>query len=195
MGRLEVHRSGSGFLLGWFFLAVSLLTAGSAVWSSGYNADRRWAAGGIAIAIAAGSYLFGLRPAVEEESALLRVKNPLRNFEVPWAALSDARVTDVLLLDTSKGQIRCFAVPRRRGSRPKGSSLFGFGQSLVMPVEHRPVLTVQSGSQAVAARLLELAAEYRRANEPAEVRSELSVAAVASSVFLVLGVVIAVALW
>ena len=195
MARLEVHRSGGGFLLGWFFLAISLLTAGSAVFSSGYSADRRWAAGGVALAIAAGAYVFGIRPAVEEEAALLRVKNPLRNLEVPWAAIVDVRVSDVLLLETSAGQIRCFAVPRRRGARPKGSSLFGFGQSLVTPVEHRPVVTAQSGSQAVAARLVELASEYRRANDPAEVREQFSTFALASIALLVIGGTVGVVLW
>lgn len=63
-------------------------------------------------------YLLGVRPAVVEGPNALEVRNPLRTTVIPWAAVEDVDVTDVLRVryggPDHETYVRCFAVPRRR---------------------------------------------------------------------------------
>jgi hypothetical protein len=59
-------------------------------------------------------YLLGLRPAVAEAVDAVEVRNPLRTTRIPWAAVTDVDVTDVLRVHAGEVVVRCFALPRRR---------------------------------------------------------------------------------
>ena len=66
------------------------------------------------LAVTAAAYVLGMRPAVLEGPAAVEVRNPMRTTVVPWDALTDADVVDVLRLRAGDREVRCFAVPRRR---------------------------------------------------------------------------------
>ncbi len=63
-------------------------------------------------------YVLGVRPALVEGPNALEVRNPLRTTVIPWAAVEDVDVTDVLRVryggPDHETHLRCFAVPRRR---------------------------------------------------------------------------------
>jgi hypothetical protein len=62
-------------------------------------------------------YLLGVRPRLVEGPNALEVRNPLRTTFIPWAAVDDVDVTDVLRIrygGDDETYLRCFAVPRRR---------------------------------------------------------------------------------
>lgn len=75
-------------------------------------------------------YVLGVRPAVVEEPTALEVRNPLRTTVVPWAAVSDVDVTDVLRVRYGETYLRCFAVPRRRPAPSMLRSATTTGQML-----------------------------------------------------------------
>ena len=60
-------------------------------------------------------YVLGLRPAVLEGPLVVEVRNPLRTTIVPWSAVTEVDVVDVMrILRHGEQEVRCFAVPRRR---------------------------------------------------------------------------------
>lgn len=60
-------------------------------------------------------YVLGLRPALLEGPLALEVRNPLRTTIVPWSAVTEVDVVDVLRIRVGdRDEVRCFAVPRRR---------------------------------------------------------------------------------
>lgn len=79
-------------------------------------------------------YLLGLRPRVVEGPNALEVRNPLRTTIVPWAAVDDVDVTDVLRVryggEDHQRYLRCFAVPRRRPAPSMLRSAATTGQML-----------------------------------------------------------------
>jgi len=83
------------------------------VWRRGQLGAYGWSVCAM-LAIVPLAYVFGVRPAVLEAPAGLEVRNPLRTTVMPWTAVSDVDVVDVLRVRSGEQYVRCFAVPRRR---------------------------------------------------------------------------------
>jgi hypothetical protein len=112
------------------------------------------------------AYVFGVRPAVIEDLRGVTVLNPLRTSEIPWAAITDVDVVDVLRVHTADATVRCFAVPRRR-PRPAKLQLsprnYGF-PAVPGDVARRDALNTPAGvsrADYIASRLLDKAKEQR----------------------------------
>jgi hypothetical protein len=195
VAEFEVHRSGAAFALGWFTIIVAIGTAVSSALSGGLSADRRVAAVAAAIALGAAGYLFGLRPAVEEEPGRLVVKNLLRDVELPWDAVEDVSVSDVLILVTTVGRIRCYAVPRRAGHRRMSSSIIGFGQHLVERGGYSPPPPSTTDTAAVGDRLRDMVHRLGSRKSDVVAAQTWSRQGVAALVLLAAGLVTAVGLW
>jgi hypothetical protein len=78
-------------------------------------------------------YVLGIRPAVLEGPNALEVRNPLRTTIVPWGAVDDVDVVDVLRIrygGEHERYVRCFAVPRRRPAPTMLRSASTTGQML-----------------------------------------------------------------
>lgn len=111
------------------------------------------------------SYVLGLRPGVLEEIDGVLVRNPLRSTRVPWGAITNVDVTDVLRIHAGDQTIRCFAVPRRRPTPSRGgatSDRFGFSGMTPSPfglgrASGGPLI---GRADAVASRLREQAERY-----------------------------------
>lgn len=157
MANVRTHRLVLGQGLAWAWLAVAVVFAVDAV----RRADGRQLAV-ILLALAAGSmvaYVFGLRPAVVEEPAALVVVNPVRTTQVPWTAVTDVDVADVLRVHAGTTVVRCFAVPRtRRRVVAGGGGGFGLGFGSGLPrAEPEGGGPSLGRSDVVQARLLDVA--------------------------------------
>jgi Bacterial PH domain len=116
------------------------------------------------LAVPAAAYVLGMRPGVLEGPAAIEVRNPMRTTVVPWDALTDVDVADVLRLRVGDREVRCFAVPRRRPSMTGVRSAMSTGFMLPAkdPGRGWEPEAGQPRAQALAQRLRDLAAEHRR---------------------------------
>jgi hypothetical protein len=121
------HRLTSGRFVAFFIMGVTIYGAADAV--------RRHQLGDAApvvlvlVGISLIAYVLGVRPAVIEDLRGIIVRNPVRTSEIPWGAVIDVDVVDVLRVHTDSGVVRCFSVPRRRPhyARPQATpKAYGF---------------------------------------------------------------------
>jgi hypothetical protein len=106
-------------------------------------------------------YVLGVRPRLVEGPNALEVHNPLRTTVVPWAAVDDVDVTDVLRIrygGEHETYLRCFAVPRRRPAPSMLRSASTTGQILPAknPEQGWQPPTGQPRAAALAQRLKDL---------------------------------------
>lgn len=117
---LRVHRLGMGRLVGTTIAVVALLGLLDLVRRGQLGGDDL-PLGLLCLALIGLCYLLGLRPAVLELSEALVVRNPLRTAMIPWPAITEVTITDVVVVSAGEQEVRCFALPRRgRGGRPSG---------------------------------------------------------------------------
>lgn len=149
MANVRTHRLGLGQGLAWAWFAVAVVFAVDAV----RRADGRDLLVILLVLTAASlvAYVFGLRPAVVEEPTRVLVVNPMRTVAVPWAAVTDVDVTDVLRVHAGPSVVRCFAVPR---SRMRSGPSAGFGLGLPRAEAADAGGRAPSRSDVVQARLL-----------------------------------------
>ena len=129
---LRMHRLGAGRGVAWLFTLLAVAAILDIV------IQRPVERSGVAIAIGAVvvialSALLGIRPVVQELPTALVVRNPLRTTVIPWTALVDVRSSDVLVVDTADGPVRCFALPRRIRRGLGGAAMNEFGRMLPGP--------------------------------------------------------------
>ena len=85
---------------------------------------------GVLVVLAAdlGAYLFGLQPCVVEWPDGVEIINPLRRVRLRWADIVDVYARDVLIVVTTRGEIRCVGVtgtlPSSHGRRLLGLRSF-----------------------------------------------------------------------
>jgi hypothetical protein len=106
-------------------------------------------------------YVLGVRPRLVEGPNALEVHNPLRTTVVPWAAVDDVGVTDVLRVrygGDHETYLRCFAVPRRRPAPSMLRSASTTGQILPAknPEQGWQPPSGQPRAAALAQRLMDL---------------------------------------
>ena len=190
-----MHRSGAAFALGWFAILVAIASAASAALSGGVSTDCRLAVVAAALSLGAAGYLLGVRPAVEEEPERLVVKNLLRDAVLPWGGIEDVSVSDVLILHTTIGRIRCYAVPRRAGHRRMSSSIIGFGQHLVERGGYAPPPPSTTDTYAVGDRLRDMAQRLGPRQSTVVAARTWSRQGVAALALTATGIVVAVTLW
>lgn len=121
---LRIHRLGFGLVVALVFAAVGVLALLNGLLSGSEELRLRLSAIFAGSAILLLCWVFGLRPTVAEEPARLLVRNPLSTSSVPWGAVTDVVLTDVVVVETTgEVPVRCFALPRRgRPSMSMGSS-------------------------------------------------------------------------
>jgi hypothetical protein len=107
-----VHRLTTGRVVS-FAVAAGVLLLVADTWRRG-QLGAYGAAVCLLLALLPLVYVLGVRPAVLEGPTTLEVRNPLRTTVVPWSAVDDVDVVDVLRVRTGEEYVRCFAVPRRR---------------------------------------------------------------------------------
>lgn len=107
-----VHRLTVGRAVGFLVVAAVVVLVLDITAAGRFGAD--FASVCLLLALAPLAYVLGLRPAVLEGPAGIEVRNPMRTTVVPWTALTDLDVVDVLRLQAGDRWVRCFAVPRRR---------------------------------------------------------------------------------
>ncbi|MCX5376336.1 PH domain-containing protein [Streptomyces sp. NBC_00091] len=118
----RVYRSPMAVVTGVLLLALVAWLCGDAVVRGGGNA--RWI--GIAVALCAVPLIvaFTIRPAVFANDDRMRVRNPFRNIELPWAAVDAVRAgySAEVLAQGSKYQL--WSVPVSLRERKKAGSQF-----------------------------------------------------------------------
>lgn len=192
MAALTVHRLGFGRVLAWFFVVVAVGVAAGGVLASSADTGLRVSSVLVAVALVLLSWLVGLRPCVAEEPTRVLVRNPLRDASLPWGSVTDVDLTDVVVIATATGAVRCFALPR------KGRPLLQVQASATMqptvpapPPPSDPGPPPRSRGGAVAAeRLRELASRLGPAS-PGAPDVSWSVPAVSAAVAVPLLVVVA----
>ena len=181
----QVHRLTTGRMVAWAVVAAALIVL--------VDASRRHALGAssgallVLLAICLVAYVLGFRPAVAESPTGLEVRNPLRTTDVPWGAVADVVVTDVVCLHTTGGVVRCFALPRRRpspGVRGPSAQTYGFTLPDQEPDRLGAPRPGVPRAQAVAERFLELARRFQAtsAGDPAVRIAPDAVAALVAAV-------------
>ncbi|HEY7858714.1 MAG TPA: hypothetical protein VIC82_09480 [Candidatus Nanopelagicales bacterium] len=148
---LRMHRLGGGRGVAWVLTVMAVAAILDIV------IQRPVERSGVAIATAgivviALSALLGIRPVVQELPNSLVVRNPWRTTVIPWTELVDVRSSDVLVVDTSDGPVRCFALPRRVRRGVGGSAMSQFGR--MMPGPNAPSNPREVPSAVVQERLL-----------------------------------------
>lgn len=192
-----MHRAGGAYGFGWVMVLVAGLVLVYGILGHGYSTRGRVISAGVALALASGAYLFGLRPVVEEEPARLVVRNLLRDVVIPWAAVVDVRVADVLVVEAGTTTVRCYAVPRRMARGSITSTAVGFGSFLVdrrspSGQQREPA---KPGTNAVSERIRELALRLGPQTPAGEVASALARPALLGVVGLVVGALTVVLAW
>jgi hypothetical protein len=107
-----VHRLTTGRVVSFAVVGVVLLLVVD-TWRRG-QLGAYGAAACLLLALLPLVYVLGIRPALLEGPTALEVRNPLRTTVIPWSAVSDLDVVDVLRVRVGEEYVRCFAVPRRR---------------------------------------------------------------------------------
>jgi hypothetical protein len=148
---LRMHRLGAGRGVAWLLTVL----VGAAI--ADIVIQRPVERAGVAIAIVGIvvivlSALLGIRPVVQELPHSLVVRNPWRTTVIPWTELVDVRSSDVLVLDTTAGEVRCFALPRRIRRGLGGSAMNEFGR--MMPGPNAPRNPREVPTAVVQERLL-----------------------------------------
>lgn len=192
-----MHRAGAAYGFGWVMVLVAGLVLVYGLLGHGYSVRGRVVSAGVAVALACGAYLFGLRPVVEEEPARLVVRNLLRDVMVPWADVVDVRVADVLVVETATASVRCYAVPRRMARGTITSTAVGFGSFLVdrRSPSGQQRDPAKPGTNAVSERIRELALRLGPQTQAGDVTSALSRPALLGVIGLVVGALTVVLAW
>jgi len=108
---LATYRLGGGRVVGWWIIGLlTLMAIAGVITETGRN---RVISVGLCLLVIGISYLLGVRPCVMELPSELLVCNPIRTAHVPWAAVTDIHVKDVVIVDVADRSIRCFGLPRR----------------------------------------------------------------------------------
>ena len=124
---LVAHRLTSGRFVAFFIMGVTIYGTADAIRRHQLGDARQVLL--VLVGISLIAYVWGVRPAVVEDLRGIVVRNPIRTSDIPWGAVTDVDVADVLRVRTESAVVRCFAVPRRRPhfSRPQASpKAYGF---------------------------------------------------------------------
>ena len=148
---LRMHRLGAGRGVAWLLTVLAVAAILDIV------IQRPVERSGVVVAIAgvvviALSALLGIRPVVQELPNSLVIRNPWRTTVIPWTELVDVRSSDVLVVDTAAGAVRCFALPRRIRRGVGGAAMSEFGR--MMPGPNAPRVPREVPSAVVQERLL-----------------------------------------
>jgi hypothetical protein len=191
---LVVHRLGFGRALAWFFVLVGIGAAVGGLVAAGASPGLRLSSVLAGAALVLVSWLLGLRPRVAEEPTRLVVQNLLRDAEIPWGAVQEVTLSDVVVIDTHAGPVRCYALPRK--GRPllqiQGSAILqASAPAPPAPHDPGPPPRGRAGPELVG-RLEDLAAALGPAapGEPVIGWSVPAVSAVAATVALVVGALV-----
>ncbi|MHB1800673.1 MAG: PH domain-containing protein [Actinomycetes bacterium] len=172
---LQVHRPLVARGVAYLWLIAAAYLAVNAVQ---HGSGRTVAASLLVLAAsAAAAYLFGLRPAVCEEVSTVVVRNPLRTTTVPWQAIAEVELTDVVRLRVGTQVVRCYAVARggaasRMTRRPTGSGLLPLPAARPDPLA--PARPAQPRAEQIADRLREQARVLGAAAAAAAPRSAVA---------------------
>ena len=141
---LATYRLGGGRVVGWWIIGlVSIMAIAGVVTETGRN---RVISVGLCLLVIGISYLLGVRPCVMELPSELRVCNPIRTVHIPWAAISDIHVKDVVIVDIADRSIRCFGLPRRERRSAAASINAAINSRLSTAAELEAALPGISGS-------------------------------------------------
>jgi Bacterial PH domain len=158
------HRLTAGRFVAFFIMGVTIYGAADAAREHQFGSATPEIL--ILVGVSLIAYVLGVRPAVVEDLRGIIVRNPLRTSEIPWAAVTDVDVVDVLRVHTEGATVRCFSVPRRRprASKPRMSPReYGF-PAVPSDVAKRDALTTPAGisrADYIAGRLLEKAKQQQ----------------------------------
>ena len=108
---LGTYRLGGGRVVGWWIIGLMVLMAVAGLMTE--TGRNRIVSVALCLVVIAISYLLGVRPCVMELPAELMVCNPIRTARIPWAAISDVVVKDVVIIETGEREVRCYGLPRR----------------------------------------------------------------------------------
>jgi len=136
---LRAYRAGRAREFGVVWLALAVLF-GQDELRRGHG-SARWVVSAVIAATCAAVYCWALRPQVAEEVLGVQVRNPLRTVMVPWVGLRDVTVSDVVVLHTEAGQVRCYALPHGR-PRPDRPGAAGMLVPATRPQRLRPASSV-----------------------------------------------------
>ena len=151
------HRLTTGRVVAWVIAIAVVLGVADTVRRGELGADGTGVC--LLLALVPLVYVLGVRPAVIEGPNALEVRNPLRTTIVPWAAVEDVDVTDVLRVRYGDDSyVRCFAVPRRRPapSTLRSASTTGLMLPAKDPERGWQPPTGEPRAAALAKRLLDL---------------------------------------
>ncbi|MGW6979354.1 PH domain-containing protein [Streptomyces sp. NPDC054932] len=115
----RVYRSSMGVLSGVLLLALTAWLCGDALVRG--SADARWIAAAVALCAVPLIVAFTIRPAVFANDDRMRVRNPFRMIELPWAAVDAVRAgySAEVLAEGSKYQL--WSVPVSLRERKKAN--------------------------------------------------------------------------
>ncbi|MEZ0072765.1 hypothetical protein [Planotetraspora sp. GP83] len=184
----QVYRSKVAQVFGWAWFVFAA-----------YNAWDLIAHGSMPSALIAGAvlgvitvfvFLLALRPAIVVEEGGVRVRNPLRNAWIPWNAVGDVLVSNVIVIESGHTTVRCWTPHATTRERVKAVGRAGKAASRAdMSMAERAMAEAAGRTHAdwVAQQLTEMSASRRDAST-GEIRvtwSPSALAAVAAVVVLV----------
>ncbi|GII90910.1 PH domain-containing protein [Sinosporangium siamense] len=121
----EVFRSKFSMVLGWVWMAFTFVNAVDLVLR--FSGPDSLVAGAVLAGLSAAIYATCLRPRVILGEDGVTVRNPLRDYFVPWTAIDGVRVSHAILIDAGDTTVRCWtpqasarerASANRRGAAP-----------------------------------------------------------------------------
>jgi hypothetical protein len=117
------EKSRVGWVLGWLWM---IFAAYNVVDILRHPWDRASAyAGSILLLVSGFVYVVGLRPRLHADPERVLIRNPLRDVEIPWGAVSEVSARDSIRVDTERKRYHSWVghVPNRRRARFNRSKL------------------------------------------------------------------------
>ena len=108
------EKSRVGWVLGWLWMVFALYNVVDIV---RHPWDRASAyAGSILLLVSGIVYVIALRPRLRADPERVLIRNPLRDIEIPWGAVSDVNARDTVRIETDRKQYHSWVghVPNRR---------------------------------------------------------------------------------
>lgn len=117
------ERSRVGWVLGWIWMVFALYNVVDIL---RHPWDRASAyAGSILLLVSGIVYVIGLRPRLRADPERVLIRNPLRDVEIPWGAVTEVAAVDTVRVDTEQKRYHSWVghVPNRRRAQFNRSKL------------------------------------------------------------------------